>query len=172
MCLNVCAEEYLGGHRSTPAVAPPTSVPSDSTKQEPLSRRKPKRMPPQCHQFVRLIGKLSRILSKDPETDADVLASMKLALAALKGQDESIAIEPGVYRGTQTVTEFFTVMAKFWNCYDDHDILVMVIESTENEEAISVLSNFLQSRDRGLTFPTKGDLIVLPLHNSSAGELT
>ena len=172
MCLNVCAEEYLGGHRSTPAVAPPTSVPSDSTKQEPLSQRKPKRMSPQCHQFVRLINKLSKILSKNPEVDADVLASMKLALAALKGQDESIAIEPEVYRGTQTVTEFFTAMAKYWNCYDDHDLVVTLIESTENKEAISVLSNFLQSRDHGLTFPTKEDLFVLPLHNSSPGELT
>lgn len=104
-------------------------------------------MPPQCRQFVKLIGKLSRILSKDPESDADVLASMKLALATLKGQDESIAIEPGVYRGTQTVTDFFTVMAKYWNCYDDHDLLKMLIEATENEEAISVLENFLQSRD-------------------------
>ena len=111
-------------------------------------------MPQQCRQFVKLIGKLSRILSKDPESDALVLASMKLALATLKGQDESIAIEPGVYRGTQTVTEFFTVMASYWNCYDDHDLLVTLIESTENEEAISVLNNFLQSRD-SFIIPTK-----------------
>ena len=109
MLLFVCPEEYLGGRRSTPAaheVAPPTSVPSDNTKQQPPPKKKLKRMSPQCRQFVKLIGKLSRILSKDPESDADVLASMKLALATLKGQDESIAIEPEVYRGTQTVTEF------------------------------------------------------------------
>ena len=104
-------------------------------------------MPQQCRQFVKLIGKLSRILSKDPESDADVLHSMKLALATLKGQDESIAIEPDVYRGAQSVAEFFTVMAQYWNCYDDHDLLVTLIDSTENEEANSVLSNFLQSRD-------------------------
>ena len=151
----MCLEENLVGRKSTPPeVAPPTSVPSDSTKQEP-QQKKPKRMPPQCRQFVKLIGKLSRILSKDPESDADVLASMKLALATLKGQDESIAIEPEVHRGTQTVTEFFTVMAKYWNCYDDHDLLVTLIESTENEEAMKILNDFLRNRDRGLTIPTE-----------------
>ena len=104
-------------------------------------------MPQQCCQFVKLINKLSRILSKDPESDADVLCSMKLALATLKGQGEFIAIEPEVYQGKQTVTDFFTVMAKYWNCYDDHDLLKMLVQSTENEEAIGVLNNFLQSRD-------------------------
>ena len=103
-------------------------------------------MSPQCHEFVKLISKLSRILSKDPES-VDVLASMKLALATLKGQDESIAIEPEVYQDTETVTQFFTVMAKYWNCYDDHDLLVTLIDSTENEEAIRVLNSFLQSRN-------------------------
>ena len=156
----VCLEEYLGGHRSTPAApktAPPRLVPSDNTKQQPPPK-KPNPMGPQCRQFVKLINKLSRILSKDPESDADVLASMKLALAVLKGQDESIAIEPEVYRDTQTVTDFFTVMAKYWNCYNDHNLLRMLIEATENEEAITVLDNFLQSRDHGLTLSSPGEL--------------
>ena len=112
-------------------------------------------MPPQCREFVKLIGKLSRILSKDPDSVADVLASMKLALATLKGQDESIAIEPGVYQDTQTVTDFFTVMANYWNCYDDHDLLEIVIEATENEEAIRVLNDFLQNRNPRLIIPTE-----------------
>ena len=53
------------------------------------------------------------------------------------------------------MTEFFIVMAKYWNCYDDHDLLAMVIKATENEEAISVLNTFLQSRDRGIIIPTE-----------------
>ena len=53
-------------------------------------------MSPQCRQFVRLINKLSRILSKDPESDALVLGRMKLSIATLKGQDETISIEPEV----------------------------------------------------------------------------
>ena len=137
-------EEYLGGREitlATPEMPPQTS------------QRKSKRMSPQCRQFVRLIGKLSEILSKDLESGALVLGRMKLSIATLKGQDESISIEPDVYRGAQSVTEFFTVMAKYWNCYDDHDLLEMVIESTQNKEAIGVLENFLQSRDRGMIIP-------------------
>ena len=80
---------------------------------------------------------------------------MKLSIDTLKGQDESIAIEPEVYRGAQSVAEFFTVMAKYWNCYDDHDLLKMVIEETENEEAISVLNAFLRNRNPGLIIPTE-----------------
>ena len=89
-------EEHLGEHQQHPT--------SNSEQQPPSKKSNP--MPPQCCQFVELINKLRRVLSKDPESDADVLASMKLALATLKGQDESIAIEPGVYRGKQTVTDF------------------------------------------------------------------
>ena len=92
-------------------------------------------MSPQCRQFVTLINKLRRILSKDPESE-EVLIRMKLSNDTLRGQDESIAIEPEVYRGAQSVTEFFTVMAKYWNCYDDHDLLKMVIEETENEDSV------------------------------------
>ena len=139
-------EDHLGGHKITLAT---------TERPPPTSQRKPRRVSQQCRQFVKLIGKLSRILSKDPDSDADVLHSMKLALATLKGQDESIAIEPDVYRGAQNVAEFFTVMAQYWNCYDDHDLLVTLIDSTENEEANSVLNNFLQSRDRRLTIPTE-----------------
>ena len=80
---------------------------------------------------------------------------MKLSIDTLRGQDESIAIEPEVYRSAQSVAEFFTVMAKYWNCYDDHDLLRMVIEETENEEAISVLNDFLQNRNPRLIIPTE-----------------
>ena len=139
---NVCLKEHLGGRKPTPEMAPPTS-------------QKPKRMPQQCRQFVRLIGKLSNVLSKDPASDALVLGRMKLSIATLKGQDETISIEPEVYRGAQTVTDFFMVMAKYWNCYDDHDLLEMVIESTENEEAMKILNDFLQNRDRGVIMPTE-----------------
>ena len=142
MCFNVCLKEHLGGRKPTPEMAPPTS-------------QKPKRMPQQCRQFVRLIGKLSNVLSKDPASDALVLGRMKLSIATLKGQDESISIEPEVYRGAQTVTDFFMVMAKYWNCYDDHDLLELVIESTENEEAMKILNDFLQNRDRGVIMPTE-----------------
>ena len=142
MCFNVCLKEHLGGRKPTPEMAPPTS-------------QKPKRMPQQCRQFVRLIGKLSNVLSKDPASDALVLGRMKLSIATLKGQDETISIEPEVYRGAQTVTDFFMVMAKYWNCYDDHDLLEMVIESTENEEAMKILNDFLQNRDRGVIMPTE-----------------
>ena len=142
MCFNVCLEEHLGGRKPTPEMTPPTS-------------QKPKRMPQQCRQFVRLIGKLSNVLSKDPASDALVLGRMKLSIATLKGQDETISIEPEVYCGAQTVTDFFMVMAKYWNCYDDHDLLEMVIESTENEEAMKILNDFLQNRDRGVIMPTE-----------------
>ena len=142
MCFNVCLKEHLGGRKPTPEMAPPTS-------------QKPKCMPQQCRQFVRLIGKLSNVLSKDPASDALVLGRMKLSIATLKGQDEIISIEPEVYRGAQTVTDFFMVMVKYWNCYDDHDLLEMVIESTENEEAMKILNDFLQNRDRGVIMPTE-----------------
>jgi len=102
---------------------------------------------------VRLILKLSSILSRDRESDAIVLGRMKLSLAILKGQDESVGIDPEVYRGATTVQEFFEVMAKYWNCYADHDLLVMVIEATENEEAIGALQCFLQSKDPGMVIP-------------------
>ena len=144
----MCLEEHgdLGGHKPTPATPEMT---------RPTLQRQPKRMPHQCLQFVRLIDKLSTVLSKDPESDALVLGRMKLSIATLEGQEKTISIEPEVYRSAQTVTEFFTVMAKYWNCYDDHDLLKMVIESTRNEEAISVLNDFLQNRDRGVTMPTE-----------------
>ena len=142
MSFNVCLKEHLGGRKPTPEMIPPAS-------------QKPKRVPQQCRQFVRLIGKLSNILSKDPASDALVLGRLKLAIATLKEQDETISIEPEVYRGAQTVTDFFMVMAKYWNCYDDYDLLEMVIESTENEEAMKILNDFLQNRDRGVIVPTE-----------------
>lgn len=102
---------------------------------------------------MRLILKLSSILSRDRESDAIVLGRMKLSLAILKGQDESVGIDPEVYRGATTVQEFFEVMAKYWNCYADHDLLVMVIEATENEEAMEALQCFLRSKDPGMVIP-------------------
>ena len=143
MCCTMCLEDHLGGRKAAPEMTPPTL------------RRKTRHMPHQCLQFVRLIGKLSNVLSKDPESDALVLGRMKLSIATLKGQDETISIEPEVYRGAQTVTEFFTVMAQYWNCYDDHVLLKMVIESTENEEAMKILNDFLQNRDREVIMPTE-----------------
>ena len=119
----------------------------------PPTSQKSKRMPQPCRQFVKLINKLSTVLSKDPESDTLVLGRMKLSISTLKGQDETISIEPEVYRGAQTVTDFFMVMAKYWNCYDDHDLLEMVIESTENEEAMKLLNGFLHSRGRGVIMP-------------------
>ena len=144
----MCLEEYgdLGGHKPTPATPEMT---------RPTLQRKPRRMSQQCRQFVRLIDELSTVLSKDPESETLVLSRMKLSISTLKGQDETISIEPEVYRGTQTVTEFFMVMGKYWNCYDNHDLLEMVIESTRNEEAISVLNDFLQNRDRRVTMLTE-----------------
>ena len=111
-------------------------------------------MSPHCRQFVTLINKLRSILSKDPDSE-EALIRMKLSIDTLRGQDESIAIEPEKYNSAQTLTEFFKVMAMYWNCYDDHDLLEMVIESTENKEAISVLSNFLQNKDRRVIMPTE-----------------
>ena len=134
----------LEGHKitiATPETATPTS-------------QKKRRMSPQCHQFVTLINKLTRILSKDPDSE-EVLIHMKLSIDTLRGQDESIAIEPEQYNRAQTPAEFFKVVAKYWNCYDDHDLLEMVIKSTENKEAISVLSNFLQNKDRRVIMPTE-----------------
>ena len=134
----------IEGHKitlATPEMAPPTS-------------QKKRRMSPQCRQFVTLINKLRRILSKDPDSE-EVLIRMKLSIGTLRGQDETISIEPEVYRGAENVADFFMVMAKYWNCYDDHDLLEMVIESTENKEAISVLSNFLQNKDREVIMPTE-----------------
>ena len=136
----MCLEEHLGGRKPTPEMTPPTS-------------QKSKHMPQQHRQFVKLINKLSTVLSKDPESDTLVLGRMKLSISTLKGQDESISIKPEVYRGAQNVTEFFMVMGQYWNCYDDHDLLEMVIESTENEEAMKLLNGFLHSRDRGLIMP-------------------
>ena len=101
----------------------------------------------QCCQFVQLINKLSTILSTDPASEALVLNHMKRALKTLK------SINPEVYQDVKTVVEFFVVMAKYWSCYDDHDLLEMVIESTENEEAISVLKTFLRNRDHGMVIP-------------------
>ena len=126
---------------ATPETAPPTS-------------QKKRRMSPHCRQFVTLINNLRRILSKDPDSE-EVLIRMKLSIDTLRGQDESIAIEPEEYNSAQTLAEFFKVMAMYWNCYDDHDLLEMVIESTENKEAISVLSNFLQNKDRRVIIPTE-----------------
>lgn len=147
MC--VYLEGYLGKRKQHPS-SPEINTLSNRFEQ-PQKRR---RISPQCREFLKLISKLSRILSKDPES-VDMLASMKLALATLKGQDESIAIEPEVYQDTLTVTQFFTVMAKYWNCYDDHDLLVTLIDSTENEEAICVLNSFLHSRDPRRNIPTE-----------------
>ena len=100
-----------------------------------------------------LILKLSSILSRDRESDALVLGRMKLALATLKGQDESVGVDPVVYHGTKTVQEFFEVMSTYWNCYADHDLLIMVIEVTENKEAIDALHCFLKTRDPGMVVP-------------------
>ena len=124
---------YLEGHLGKRKQHPPS--PEINTLQQ-----KRRHISPQCREFMKLISKLSRILGKDPES-VDMLASMKLALATLKGQDESIAIEPEVYQDTETVTQFFTVMAKYWNCYDDHGLLVTLIDSTENEKAICALES-------------------------------
>ena len=134
----------IEGHKitlATPEMTPPTS-------------QKKRRVSPQCHQFVTLINKLTRILSKDPDSE-EVLVHMKLSIGTLRGQDETISIEPEVYRGAENVADFFMVMAKYWNCYDDHDLLEIVIESTENKEAINVLSNFLQNKDRRVIIPTE-----------------
>ena len=147
---HVCLEGHLGKRKQRPP-SPEVNTPSNNSEQQ----RKKRRMSPQCRQFVTLINKLRRILSKDPDSE-EVLIRMKLSIDTLRGQDESIAIEPEVYRSAQSVAEFFTVMAKYWNCYDDHDLLRMVIEETENEEAISVLNDFLQNRNPRLIIPTEG----------------
>ena len=112
-------------------------------------KRKKCKIKPQCRQFVELILKLSGILG----SDALALGRMKLSLAILKGQDESTAIDPEVYHDTKTVQEFFEVMSEYWPCYTDHDLLAMVIEATENKEAIDTLECFLQSKDPRSAIP-------------------
>ena len=99
-----------------------------------------------------LINKLRRILQKDPDSK-EVLVSMKLAIDNLREQEKDTAIEDEEYNSAQPVDEFFKSMAPYWTCYDDHELLRMVIEETENKEAIGVLSTFLQSRDRGTGIP-------------------
>ena len=138
--------------RPKPA-APTMSCATPDPQYDTSTRKKKCSIDPQCRQFVRLILKLSSILSRDPESDALALGRMKLSLAILKGQDESTAIDPEVYRGAKTVQEFFEVMSKYWPCYTDHDLLAMVIEATENKEAIDALKCFLQSIDTGTVVP-------------------
>ena len=97
---------------------------------------------------MKLINKLRRILSKDP----DALVCMKMSIDTLREQereqDKSITIEPEDYNSAQTIDEFFKVMKKYWNCYDDHALLKMVIEETENKEANSELNAYLCNRNR------------------------
>ena len=91
----------LEGHKitlATPETAPPTS-------------QKKRRMSPHCRQFVTLINKLRSILSKDPDSE-EALIRMKLSIDTLRGQDESIAIEPEKYNSAQTLTEFL----RSWQC--------------------------------------------------------
>ena len=137
-----------------PKPAAPTMFCATADRKCDISTQKKKcSINPKCRRFIRLIGKLSSILGRDPESDALALGHMKLSLAILKGQDESIAIDPEVYRGAKTVQEFFKVMSKYWSCYTDHDLLAMVIEATENKEAIDVLKCFLQSKDPRAVIP-------------------
>ena len=135
-------EEHLGKQKQHPT--------SNSDQQPPSKKSKP--MSPQCRQFVGLIIELSVILSKDPEPEA-VLRRMKLSLATLNGLDDSISIEKEVYHSAKTVEEFFEVMARYWNCYDDHALLETLIKSTHNKESIGVVNTFLQNSDPGMTIP-------------------
>ena len=148
----LCYLGLLDEPRPKPA-APTTSCATTDHKYETATRKKKCSIDPQCRQFIRLILKLSSILSRNPESDALVLGRMKLSLAILKGQDESTAIDPQVYRGTKTVQEFFAVMSEYWPCYTDHDLLTMVIDATENKEAIDTLKCFLQSKDPRSVIP-------------------
>lgn len=110
---------------------------------------------------MKLICKLRKILGGDPEA----LDCMKLSLMTLKGYDESIAIDPKVYHGANTVQEFFESMSKYWNCCADYDLLTMVIGATGNEEANKELNRFLQSKDSEMVIPvtkcsSPADLVV------------
>ena len=133
-------------------------------KHDTSMQKKKCRINLQSLRFVELILKLSSILASDPESEALALRRMKLSLATLKGQDESTAIDPEVYQGTTTVEEFFEVMSKYWPCYADHELLTMVIEMTENKEAIDALKCFLQSNDPGTVIPVanSGRSLELP----------
>ena len=154
LCSSLFTCVYLEGHLEKRKQHPPSTEVNTRSKNSKWQQEK-RRMRPQCCQFVTLINNLSEVLSKDPESDTLVLGRMKLSIATLKGQDESISIEPEVYRGAQNVTDFFMVMGKYWNCYDDHDLLEMVIKSTKNKEAMKILNDFLENRDRGVIMPTE-----------------
>ena len=138
---------------ATPAVSCSTADRQHDTSTQPMKKKC--NIDPKCRQFVSLILKLNGILSRDPESEALVLGRMKLSLATLKGsgQDESTAIDPEVYRGADTPLDFFRVMSKYWNCYADHDLLTLVIDATENKEAIDAVHCFLRSRDPEMAIP-------------------
>ena len=154
LCSSLFTCVYLEGHLEKRKQHPPSTEVNTRSKNSKWQQEK-RRMSPQCCQFVTLINDLSEVFSKDPESDTLVLGRMKLSIATLKGQDESISIEPEVYRGAQNVTDFFMVMGKYWNCYDDHDLLEMVIKSTKNKEAMKILNDFLENRDRGVIMPAE-----------------